>query len=147
MHHAHKKKIQTKRPNQPNKQKKNKTNKNHQNKTKPQTANKQTNKIKRKIPKRWLKNSVIRLLFSVPVFLPASSPYWKQITACFLSIISWKWLLARVKLKEHSVLTWRSVRNHLQNQSCLLINALYSGAFYYLVRSNKSVLSIDWLFI
>lgn len=83
--------------------------------------------------KRCLKNSVIRLLYSVPVFLAMILLHLhhhhteSKLIACFLGIISCNWLVAKVKLKEHTVPTWRSVRNHLQNQNCLLICTLFWG--------------------
>lgn len=93
---------------------------------------KRKSKLKTK-PKRCLKNSVIRLLFSIPFFLvlillrPHHHHTESKLIACFLSIISCDWLPAKVNLKEHSILTWRSVRNHLQNQGCLLICTFFWG--------------------
>lgn len=63
-------------------------------------------KLKTK-PKRCSKNSVIRLLFSVPTFLVViflrlhHHHTESKLIACFLSIISCNWLLAKVKFREH----------------------------------------------
>lgn len=111
---------------------------------------KRKSKLKTK-PERCLKNSVIRLLFPVPVFLVMillrlhHHHTESKLIACFLGIISCNWLVAKVKLKEHTVLTWRSVRNHLQNQSCLLICTLFWGI---LLPCHIKLISIKyWLIV